>query len=712
MDPASFAGLLRDARAAIAQGEPDRAQRIACAILAQHSGHPDALAVLANAAIASGDTAGAIDALERLRQLAPQDPGLVRSLAAAHNRAGSGHRRAGDEAGALTAFERALQLVPGHPEAGFNAALSLFALQRPAEALDAIARHLQHHPDDAEAAVLAAEWQAAHDPEAASAALDRVLTLPTAARVPRAALARAAARAGRAALALDALRAVAPEAQLALANDVGDALRAHGLVDAAAQAGAIGYRASGEGARSPGLRTRLLALALPPVMHSVAAIDADRERLARQLAELDVEWTPTRLARCAPALEQLAWGNFHLAYHGRNDRDLQRAYGRLLERAAATFAPALAEPPCRHGTRRVGLLSSCWRECTVGTYFGGWIDWLRTAGYEVHLYQLGPHRDATTETLAARASAFHFHRGDLLSLAAQVRADALDLLIYPELGMDARLWPLAALRLAARQAVAWGHPVSTGLETMDGYFTCAEMEAADAPSHYVERLLPLPGLGVAHARAPRPPPATRAELGLPEGVPLVLLPHSLFKLHPDSDTLFAGVAARVPEARFVLFDGEHPAWRPQYQARLGRAFAAHGLDPARHLLWLPKGPRRRFLQLNRACDLMLDGLHWSGGNTSLDALDSGLPLATCAGATMRARQSAAMLRCIGLDPDLVCSDPLALEARAAGLLRDPDRRAGLRTRIEAGREALFEADQARARFLEHVDGLCTADATS
>lgn len=712
MEPAPFADLLRDARAAIARGDPAAAQSIARAILADEENHPDALALLANASIAHGDATGAVEALQRLHRLAPQDPGLVRSLAAAHNREGGVRRRAGDESGALVAFEHALALVPGHPEAGFNAALSLFALQRPGAALDAIATHLRHHPEDAEAAVLAAEWQAAHDPDAASAALDRALALPTAARVPRAALARAAARAGRAALALDALRAVPPEAQLALANDVGDALRAHGLVEAAAAAGAIGYRASGDGARSPGLRARLLSLSLPPVMRSVAQIDADRERLARQLAELDAEWTPARLARCAPALEQLAWGNFHLAYHGRNDRDLQRAYGRILERATAVFAPELAEPPPRRGTRRVGLLSSCWRECTVGVYFGGWIDWLRTAGYEVHLYQLGPLRDATTEALAARADVFHFHRGDLRSLATRVREDALDLLIYPELGMDARLWPLAALRLAACQALAWGHPAGSGLAGMDGYFTCAEMEPEGASTHYVERLLLLPGLGVAHARAPRPPPTSRAALGLPEGVPLVLLPHSLFKLHPDSDALVAGVAARVPGARFVLFDGEHPAWRPQIQARLAPAFAAHGLDPARHFLWLPKGARQRFLQINRACDLMLDGLHWSGGNTSIDALDSGLPLATCAGATMRSRQSAAMLRRIGLDADLVCADARALEARAAALLQEPDRRAALRTRIGTGLEALFEAEAARARFLEHVDDLCTAGATS
>jgi hypothetical protein len=704
----SHASLLAQAQAALARDDAARALAIALDLDRTSPESAAVLALLANAAIALDRAAIGIDALTRLRRWLPRDAAVARSLAALHNRHGSRLRRDSDEAAAAQHFAEALVLDPEHALAGFNLALSLQAMQQPREAAAALDAHVRRHPGDAEAALLACQWRLASAPSEAADELDALLASPLAAALDPAAVARVAARAGRVSAALAALRRVAPHACTRVAIGVGDLLREQGEIDAAHAAVAAGYAASDRGARSPGLRARLASLSIAPLMASRETIRADRSRIAAELETLHAEWTPAFLARCEPRLEQLAWSNFHLAYHGENDRELQRGFASLLQRAALAFAPGLAEAPRTAISRRVGLLSSSWRHCTVGSWFGGWIDWLRQAGYDVHLYQLGPQRDATTDRLAARASAFHFHSGDLRSLADAIRAEALDLLIYPELGMDARLMPLAALRLARRQAVAWGHPVTSGFSSIDGYFTCADMEPADAGAHYVESLLPLPGLGIDYPRPDLPGTADPGSLGLPTPGPRVLLPHSLFKLHPDDDALVAELAMRVPHARLVLFEGEHPRWRERLLARLAPAFTARGLDPSEHLHWLALGSRSRFLQINRACDLMLDCRRWSGGNTSLDALVAGLPILTCPGSTMRARQSAAMLGRLGLADDLVGDDPAALVDTAAALLADAPARAAVSHRIRANLDGLFAPDAARAAFLAHVDRLCSA----
>ena len=43
----------------------------------------------------------------------------------------------------------------------------------------------------------------------------------------------------------------------------------------------------------------------------------------------------------------------------------------------------------------------------------------------------------------------------------------LDVAVFPELGMSPRTWRLAMLRSAPVQAVGWGHPVTTGLPSID-----------------------------------------------------------------------------------------------------------------------------------------------------------------------------------------------------------------------------------------------------
>src|SRR4029079_9382312 len=131
-------------------------------------------------------------------------------------------------------------------------------------------------------------------------------------------------------------------------------------------------------------------------------------------------------------------------------------------------------------------------------------------------FHYGRQLDATTESI--RAGVEHFVRAPSHSreIAMSIRAADLDVLVYPQLGMDGRDATLAALRLAPLQCVAWGHPETTGSATIDAFISVADMEPADAATHYCERLVRLPGIGTRYARPPVRP-ATRDEFGLPRG---------------------------------------------------------------------------------------------------------------------------------------------------------------------------------------------------
>jgi CRISPR-associated protein Csy1 len=107
------------------------------------------------------------------------------------------------------------------------------------------------------------------------------------------------------------------------------------------------------------------------------------------------------------------------------------------------------------------------------------------------------------------------------------------------------------------------------------------------------------------------------------------------------------------------------------------------------LLVLPPVPHDDYLRVNLACDAMLDTLHWSGGNTTLDALACGLPVVTLPGAYMRGRQSAAMLRIVG-GADLIAADTDGYRAIASRLVDDVAWRAAMAETIREGLGALFD----------------------
>jgi CRISPR-associated protein Csy1 len=253
--------------------------------------------------------------------------------------------------------------------------------------------------------------------------------------------------------------------------------------------------------------------------------------------------------------------------------------------------------------------------------------------------------------------------------------------------------------LAPRQIAGWGHPVTTGHPTIDAFVSCADMEPAGADAHYTERLVRLPGIGTCYRRPALPERAPRAHFGLPDDRVLLLCPQSLFKVHPDNDALFADVLAASPRATLVMFDGRHPRVTERFVARIARAFDARGVSARERLIVLPSFPHDDYLRINLACDAMLDTLHWSGGNTSLDAINCGLPVVTLPGPYMRGRQSAAMLRIVGV-PELVARDRDDYLRIASRLVGDPPWRTALSARIREGRTRLFDTREPVRAFAD------------
>ena len=72
-----------------------------------------------------------------------------------------------------------------------------------------------------------------------------------------------------------------------------------------------------------------------------------------------------------------------------------------------------------------------------------------------------------------------------------IRKERLDVLLYPDIGMSPYTYMLAMLRLAPVQVTSWGHPNTTGLETIDYFLSCELIEPTNAQSKYTEQLIKL-----------------------------------------------------------------------------------------------------------------------------------------------------------------------------------------------------------------------------
>ncbi len=684
-------------------GDLDGALMHARAAIAIAPGDPIAHYAMAEIREAAGDTKGALTSVERALELNPR-------FVQAHHYRGILLGEAGETQGAIEAFEQVLRLDPAHARSWNNLGNAQRTLGRLQEAEHSFAKAIAARPDyPLASANLAEVLRDQGEVERAEDTLRQALARSPGQAPYRpllvllAGLLRERGELDESAQFYTRAIQAAPEQSGGEWFNLGSVLGERGEPDRAREAYTRAYATNPKDLR--GLIAKHLGL--PMIYADAAALDAARAGFGTGLVALGQEFDSALEGLSeAQVLDGMRWTNFFLAYQGGDDRALQANYAALVARVVGRASPQWLAPIARRslsGRRvRVGFASAFFHVGTCGRYFKSWITDLDRDRFEVVVYHLFPGLDAVASEIAQRADRFREFGGSRARpsvVAPAIRGDDLDILIYPELGMDVSSFALAALRLAPRQYSAWGHPVTTGHATIDAYLSCDSMEPVDAEAHYTERLIRLPGIGTRYERPDVPGDASRAQFGLPDGPALLLCPQSLFKIHPENDALFAEILARNAGAMLVLFAGRHPAITDQFMRRFARTLERHGIAIRDRIRVLPPVAHDDYMRVNLVCDAMVDTLHWSGGNTSLDALACGLPVVTLPGTFMRGRQSAGMLSLLGV-PELIASDRDAYIALASRLITDPDWRQSLAARIRAAHSRLFNVGDATARLQE------------
>ena len=460
-----------------------------------------------------------------------------------------------------------------------------------------------------------------------------------------------------------------------------------------------------------------ISLLLPNIYESSAHVSACRIQIGLRIEQLGA-----RLSVLADGLRPGRFGDaisncFLLAYQGGNDRELQRAYADFVGNVAKRVLPpgpnVLARADPQNRRIRIGFCSRFFYVSTVGNYFASWITDLDRQVFEIFLYHTHVVDDNLTKGLRAVSDHFYQVEENFEFFRNRIHADELDILIYPEIGMDRIVYLLAAFRLAPIQVSGWGHPVTPGHRSIDYFISCELMEPLNAQAHYNEQLLYLPGIGTRYELptvAAEVVSKTRSDYQLPELANLYLFPQSMFKIHPANDEILVNAMANDPKGVLVMFAGQNEHITQKFVARLFAAFKAKGLSSQGRVKILPAVGHDDYKRINQLCDVMLDTILWSGGNTSLDALAMGLPIVSLPGEFMRGRQTMAMLTLLGVE-ELIASSPEDYLRIAFRLATDKTYRQGISQRIIANQGKIFDDPAPPRAFAKLMEKLVREPAT-
>ena len=252
----------------------------------------------------------------------------------------------------------------------------------------------------------------------------------------------------------------------------------------------IAYRKANALAPTIGRRVKLATL-ISPIMASREAIVAERERMASAIDSVPADADATHNDPMREAL----WSNFYLAYHALDDRDLQTRSAAMYRRLFPSLEHVAAHcrgPRPAGGKIRVGIASQFFHNHSIGRTSRGFFAELSRDAFDVVAIFIEPRVDDDISGFIRGHAARSIDVPRDLAVARRlIEAERLDVLFYPDIGMEPFSYFLAFSRLAPVQCVTYGHPDTTGIPAID-YFVSNDLYEP-------------PGAAGALQRAPVPP---------------------------------------------------------------------------------------------------------------------------------------------------------------------------------------------------------------
>ncbi|MGE3723948.1 MAG: tetratricopeptide repeat protein [Candidatus Sericytochromatia bacterium] len=217
-----------------------------------------------------------------------------------------------------------------------------------------------------------------------------------------------------------------------------------------------------------------------------------------------------------------------------------------------------------------------------------------------------------------------------------------DHLLYLDL-RNPLAYSLALEKLAPVQSVLCLQPESTGLNTLDYFFSAAALEPAQAETQYSETLVKLKAWPILPTLPALPAWKSKRDLRITELGTIYLCPVESHKIHPDFDPALQAILEKDRKAFLYFLYREGDVAHTYLQQRLQERLGARA-DKAKFVSW---ANTEELLQYLHRADVVLDTPYCGGRSLIGWAMALGVPVISLEGKSQQGRWGSSLNKALG-----------------------------------------------------------------
>ena len=275
---------------------------------------------------------------------------------------------------------------------------------------------------------------------------------------------------------------------------------------------------------------------------------------------------------------------------------------------------------------KLGFISEYFTDHTIGKLFKGIILKIDKKKFEVFVFHSEQTRKGSIldDLINAENKGIIkniFLPKDFKQKQISILDKKLDILFYAEIGLSLQLYFLSYIRLAKYQVTSWGHPETTGNDSIDYFISSKLIESENSNKNFSEKLICSESLPMFYYK-----PKVKNILNVEKisKINLYSCPQTLFKLHPDFDKIIEGIQKKDKNSIFYFIKDPK---KTLYNIFINRLKKNSKINTDR-IHFLEKMNWEEYINHCGRSSVLLDPLYFGAGNSFYESMFYGTPTIT------------------------------------------------------------------------------------